>query len=287
MQRSYDIKQYVNVVKANDDFFRQYYFHSIIDLNLIKLDHILKYGILSRREIEKLKLFSFCVHDLDSYDCKNGYDFISLVDYDKLYEFQDFEYGEPKHEPSFNSFFEAFALHTLTSISLLISRDIEVFNVGQRETLFDDEVFARDNIASCFFKGILIPEHLTNLELKEISFLPGDRYCYTLKSINHLVDELERYFGLTIDRKELIDFLKDAWNIFKTGNFAGIRDALIKQRRIYGKDMKDILAYIISDLWKEKTGIENPTYIDIVKYINNGKYPIYEIGGRQLTKLKK
>ena len=56
MVRYYDIGQYIDTVRDNDDFFRNYYFHSIIDLNLVKLDYILKYGILSRTEIEKLKL---------------------------------------------------------------------------------------------------------------------------------------------------------------------------------------------------------------------------------------
>lgn len=55
MFRCYDIGQYIDTVKDNDDFFRNYYFHSIIDLNLVKLDYILKYGILSRKEIEGIK----------------------------------------------------------------------------------------------------------------------------------------------------------------------------------------------------------------------------------------
>ena len=54
--KKYDIGQYIDTVKDNDDFFGNYYFHSIIDLNLVKLDYILKYGILSRKEIEELKL---------------------------------------------------------------------------------------------------------------------------------------------------------------------------------------------------------------------------------------
>ena len=55
--KKYDIGQYIDTVKDNDDFFRNYYFHSIIDLNLVKLDYILKYGILSRKEIEELKYY--------------------------------------------------------------------------------------------------------------------------------------------------------------------------------------------------------------------------------------
>ena len=34
--------RYINTVKDNANFFRKYYFRSIIDLNLAKLDYILK-----------------------------------------------------------------------------------------------------------------------------------------------------------------------------------------------------------------------------------------------------
>jgi len=42
MNKIRDTKQYINTVKSNRDFFESYYYHSIIDLNLIKLDSILK-----------------------------------------------------------------------------------------------------------------------------------------------------------------------------------------------------------------------------------------------------
>ena len=84
MDRIYDIGCFRDTVRSNDSFFRSYLFHSIIDLNLIKLDYILEHGILSRRYIEARNLLSFYVHSLRSYDCKNGFDYISLVDYDKL-----------------------------------------------------------------------------------------------------------------------------------------------------------------------------------------------------------
>ena len=140
MERYYKIDQYINTVEDNDNFFRNYYFHSIIDLNLVKLDYILKYGILSRQEIEKLKLLSFYVHSIKSYGCKNGMNYISLVDYDKLYRVT-FE-----KSPTFSQFFEAFSLHTLTSLSLMINRNTKVNEVGVLESCFDDEVFAYEDL---------------------------------------------------------------------------------------------------------------------------------------------
>lgn len=50
MERYYKIGQYINTVEDNDNFFRNYYFHSIIDLNLVKLDYIFKiWNIITKR----------------------------------------------------------------------------------------------------------------------------------------------------------------------------------------------------------------------------------------------
>lgn len=278
MVRSYDIGKYIDTVKNNDEFFRNYYFHSIIDLNLVKLDYILKYGILSRKQIENLNLLSFYVHIIRSYECKNGMDYISLVDYDKLYRIK----GESK--PSFSKMFEAFSLHTLTSLSLMLDRDIIVNNIGILESCFDDEVFAKEKIDKEHIKGIILPEHLSNKQIKDIPFLPGDHYCYKVKSINHLLDCLEIYFNKKIYRKELLNSVEQAWNIAYEEERPSITLAVKEQKKRYGIDMKDILSAIIHELWEEKTKINNPTYIDIIKYINTD-LPIYEIDSKKLIKL--
>ena len=277
MVRCYDISQYIDTVRDNDDFFRNYYFHSIIDLNLVKLDYILKYGILSRKQIEELKILSFYVHSIRSYDSKNGMDYVSLVDYDKLYRTQ---YGD---KPSFSQLFEAFALHTLTSVSLMIDRSVEVNEVGVLESLFDDEIFAHEKIIREDVKGIILPEHLTNKQLKDIPFLPGDAYCYTPKAINHLLDCLEIYFDKKICREELLKSVGQAWDIAYESSRPSITSAVKEQRKRYGIDMKDVLSSIIHELWKEKTGINNPTYIEIIKYLNKD-LPVYEIGSKKLIK---
>ncbi|MGM9834793.1 MAG: hypothetical protein ACI31M_03340 [Bacilli bacterium] len=277
MIRCYDIGQYINTVKANDSFFRNYYFHSIIDLNLVKLDYILKYGILSRKEIEELKLLSFYVHSIRSYDCKNGMDYISLVDYDKLYR------TKYDKEPTFSQFFEAFSLHTLTSLSLMIDRNIKVNEVGSLESNFDDEVFAYEKITRENIKGIILPEHLTNKQLKDISFLPGDSYCYTPKALNHLLDYLEIYFDKKIYRKELLKSVEQAWNIANESERPSITVAIKSQKERYGVDMRDILSSIIHELWEDKTSINNPTYIEIIKFLNKD-LSIYEIGSKKLIK---
>lgn len=275
--KKYDIGQYIDTVKDNDDFFRNYYFHSIIDLNLVKLDYILKYGILSRKEIEELKLLSFYVHSIRSYDCKNGMDYISLVDYDKLYR------TTYEKEPTFSQFFEAFSLHTLISLSLMIDRDIKVSEVGISESCFDDEVFGFKRIDSKNIKGIILPEHLADKQLKDISFLPGDDYSYTPKDLNHLLDCLEIYFDKKIDREELLISVEQAWNIAYESERPSITVAVKEQRKRYGRDMRDVLSFLIHELWEDKTGINNPTYIKIIEYLNKD-LPVYEIGSKKLIK---
>lgn len=277
MNRCYDIGQYIDTVRNNDEFFRNYYFHSIIDLNLVKLDHILKYGILSRKEIERLKLLSFYVHRSGSYECKNGIDYISLVDYDKLYK------TTYEKEPVFSQMFEAFSLHTLTSLSLMIDRSIKINEVGIRESNFDDEVFAHEKINRENIKGIILPEYLTNKQLKDISFLPGDEYCYTINSLNHLLDCLEIYFNKKINREKLLKSTEQAWNIAYESERTSITTAVKEQKERYGIDMRDVLSSIIDELWQEKTKITNPTYIEIIKYLNND-LPVYEIGLEKVIK---
>lgn len=277
MNRCYDISQYIDTVRNNDKFFRNYYFHSIIDLNLVKLDYILNYGILSRKEIERLKLLSFYVHRSGSYDCKNGIDYISLVDYDKLYKITY------EKEPAFSQMFEAFSLHTLTSLSLMIDRNIKVNEVGIRESNFDDEVFALKKINREDIKGIILPEHLINKQLKDISFLPGDEYCYTVKSLNHLLNCLEIYFNKKINRKKLLESTEEVWNIAYGLERLSITQAIKCQKERHGIDMRDILSSIIHELWEDKTKINNPTYIDIIRYLNKD-LPVYEIGSKELIK---
>ena len=277
MVRSYDIEQYINTVKNNDAFFRNYYFHSILDLNLVKLDYILKHGILSRKEIERLKLLSFYVHDIRSYNCKNGMEYISLVDYDKLYR------TKYEKEPTFSQLFEAFSVHTLTSLSLMVNRNVEVNNKGVLESLFDDEVFAYEKIARENINGIILPEHLTNKKLKDVPFLPGDPYCYTPKALNHLLECLETYFCKTIDKDKLLKSLAQAWDIANESMRPSITTAIRTQKERYGVDLKDVLSSLIQELWEDKTGINSPTYIDIIKYLNKD-LPVYEISSKKLIK---
>lgn len=278
MKKCYDFKDYQNTIAENEQFFRAYYFHSIIDLNLVKLDSILKYGILSRHEIERLKLISFYTHDISDYNCKNGLEYISLVDYDKLLKI------EPLKNQSLNNLFDAFALHTLTSLSLLVDKNITTIKNDSLISYFDDEVFAYDKIDKSHLKGILLPNYLASKELKDIPFLPNDPHSYTLESINHLLDFLDNYFNTSIDRTKLLNATAEAWHIANEFSRPVISSALEIQKTRYGIDMLDVLSSLMQELWSCKTKISYPTYIDIIKYLNHDELPIYEVVEMKLTK---
>ena len=59
MDKNRDIRRYINTVKDNQNFFKNYYYHSLIELNLKKLDSILKNGILCKNLIESKGLPHF------------------------------------------------------------------------------------------------------------------------------------------------------------------------------------------------------------------------------------
>lgn len=281
MERSYDITSYIHTVMDNSDFFKEYYFHSIIDLNLVKLDQILEKGILSKKLIEKYNLLSFYVHSAYSGQCCNGNDYISLVDYNKLYHHDEIN----KFGPSFNLLFEAFSRHTLTSLSLVVDKKIQTFCESVCTDIFDDEVFAFEKIDLDNIKGIILPEHLSNKNLGDIPFLPGDVYCYKSNSVSHLIDCLENYFSKKIDRLELLSKTEELWDIYyKEMECPSICGAIKIQKARYGVDMKDILSLMIKQLWTDRTGIIEPTYMDIIKYINKNNLPIYEIGRQKIIK---
>ena len=275
MDKNRDINRYINTIKENQDFFEKYYYHSIIDLNLIKLDSILQNGILCKYLIESKNLPSLYTHSSNDYDSKNGNNFISLTKY--------------SDKTTFNSLFEAFPFHTLTCLSLLVDKGIPIYKEGDRETFFDDEIFCEDSIDKSKIKGILIPEHLSNLKLSEVNSLPSDLNCYTKTYLNNWLSSVEKYFGNSIPKyyiEELKESYKSLWEILNTFGSPEkwLESAIWKQREKYGKDIKDVLACILEYMWSLKYNDINLKYIDIVNNLNNENIPIYEVGENRLKK---
>lgn len=276
MEKNRDIEKYINTVKDNKDFFKQYYYHSLIDLNLIKLDMILEYGILSKRMIELKRLADVYTHHCDSFDSKNGNDFVSLSEYND--------------DCRFSLLLDSFALHTLTSLSLMVDKDIEVSKKGARMTYFSDEVFCYKYIDKSKISGILLPEHLSNLSIGEVNCLPCDFSCYSKVYINHWLKCMENYFGYKIPNS-YIEELKESYNQLSKiiseyeSPEKWIESIIRTQRKQYGKDIKDILANILDYLWSLKYGLENPKYLDIVMLLNKDNLPVYEVNEKCLRKV--
>lgn len=276
MNKIRDIKKYINTVKENKDFFKKYYYHSLIDLNLIKLDTILKYGILSKKIIESNGVASIYTHSSNDFDSKNGDTFVSLTEY--------------TDDCTFNTLFESFPLHTLTSLSLMVDKNINLSLKGERETYFDDEIFCFNSIDKSKIDGILIPEHLSNLEICNVNCLANDLTCFTKSYINHWLKCIEEYFKRPIPNiyiEELRTSYKQLWDIIKgyESPEKWICLAVETQRGKYGKDLKDILASILQYFWSLKYGVENPKYLDIIMMLNKENLPIYEIKEKCLKKI--
>ena len=271
MKKIRKIDDYKDTVRSNSEFFKNYYYHSIIDSNLIKLECILKYGILSKKLIERNNLIKSYTHQSNDFDSKNGSEYISLSEYSDKCEF--------------SQMFESFSLHTLTSLSLLVDRDIEVLSVGDKETYFDDEIFVKDKIDRDKISGIILPSHLSNQKVSDTCFLANDLSCYTKRYINNLIDYIESYFNKKIDREKLLSSLKELHNILEEYESPErwVDSAHVTQKKRYGLDFRDELATILNELWSERINISNPNYLDIVKYINND-LPIYEIGSTLVKK---
>jgi len=276
MDKISDIKKYISTVKENHDFFKQYYYHALIDLNLIKLDTILQYGIFSKKLIEQNRLTSIYTHSSCDFDSKNGDLFVSLSEY--------------TDSCSFNTMFESFPLHTLTSLSLLINRQIDISKEGTRPTYFDDEIFCFESIDKSKIEAIMLPEHLSSLMISQVNCLPNDLSCYTRNYINNWLKCTEEYFKERIPSSyinELKLSYEQLWNIIKEYESPEkwINSAIKMQREKYGKDLKDILGDILQHLWSSKYGIQNPKYLDIVMILNKQDLPIYEIKEKCLKKI--
>ena len=272
MKKDYNIEKYKDIVLENKDFFKKYYYHSLIDSNLVQLEYILKYGILSKRLIEQKNLVSIYTHNKDSFDSKNGYDYISLSEYSDNCEFV--------------KLFESFTLHTLSSLSLLVDKNIPIVEKGKIETFFDDEIFCKDLISTDKIKGIILPEHLSNKYINEICCLPNDLECYTYKYINHWIDDMEKYFKIELPKDRIIEYLKYFKEIIKDYERPErwVVSALEVEQKKYGLDLRDVLSNTLHELWAIKLGINNPTFINVIEFLNNN-LDIYEIQTKSLKKL--
>lgn len=276
MDKMRDIEKYIDTVKSHSDFFKKYYFHSLIDLNLTKLDSILHHGILSKNLIQQKCLPSLFTHDGRDFDSKNGNTYVSLTQYTNNCEF--------------STMFESFSLHTLTCLSLLVNKSINVEKQGERETFFDDELFCLDSISNSNLEGIILPEHLSTLLISEVNCLPNDLFCYSKSYLDHWIECMQRYFNTALPYEVIVEIKAShgqLWDILEEYENPDrwVQSAIRTQRDQYGKDLKDVLANILQNLWSEKFDISNPIYIDVLMRVNDNQLPVYEIKQKGLKRV--
>lgn len=274
MKKIFKPYSYIETVKLNESFFKKYYFHSILDLNLVKLDFILKHGILCKRLIEESNFPAIYTHSARDFDSKNGSDFISLAEYTDKTEF--------------SKIFESFTIHTLSCVSLLVDRQIKVTKEGERESFFDDEVFCYQAIPKSAIGGILLPEHLTNENIKNVCCLTSDFENYTESFLKSWINSMENYFGQAMNKERVFEKLKELHEIFgecsRPERWVG--SCLEKQREKYGCDLIDVMAKELDCLWQVKLGVQEPKYIDVIDHINQESVPVYELGEKASKKIR-
>lgn len=276
MHKIRNIAKYIDTIEENKVFFKNYYFHALIDLNLVKMDSILQNGILSKKLIEQKNLIDLYTHDERDFDSKNGNSYISLTEY--------------RDHCEFNPMFDSFSCHTLTSISLLVDKSISVAKDGERRSYFDDEVFYPNLIPKSQIEGIILPEHLSELLISQVNCLPNDISCYTREYLNHWIQCMQLYFKKELSKQNISDIKngwEQLWSILEEYESPErwIQSAIRTQHDQYGKDLKDILANILHNLWSEKFGLYNPKYMDILMQINENNLPVYEIKQKCLKRI--
>lgn len=265
---------YSDVVEKNSDFFSSHYFHSLIDLNLVKLDLILRYGILSEALIEEKGLINLYTYDKDEIESKNGNDFVSLSRY--------------TNDCKFDSSFESFTRHALTSLTFLISNNIKISDFGSKMTYFNDELFVMNFIGKENIKGIMVPDSISNLPINKLRCLPQEWKCYTYEYINNWILCMESYFGVRIDKVEIDASLCQARKIFDSYDFPDcfIHKAIREQWYLYGRCLYNVMSDIMMKLWEDKLGVNNPKFMDVVLDINDDRLPVYEIKRDRIRKVR-
>lgn len=269
----YDYRDYEECAKENFDFFQQYKYHSIVDLNLIKMAKVLENGIICRKNLKEYCLYT---EPLNSYACKNGSEYISLSICDGNFPL--------------NPLFDAFAMHALASPTIMIKNDIETQKVGLREG-FDDEIFALGDVSKNNFEGILLPEHLCTKLMSDIAPFFNNCKCLKKEYVEAWITLVENYFQRKIDREKIINMACELdkmslkyFHAHCTPDTAATR-SLEEQKQCYGQDLNEMMALVAQQLWNEKLNQDDVTYIDVIKYINKEELPIHIITKKKIKRI--
>lgn len=265
-------EKYIKLIKDSNNnsvFKNGSIFHSIIDLNLIKLKFILEKGILSQENIEKNNLQALSSHHYNSFDSKNGKKYISVTKFN------------PK--TSNNIMFSSFLLHTLHSVSLIIDNKLQLLNEGVQKSLFDDEFFAEDKIDINYIIGIFVPSHLQEKLIKDIVCIGNDQYCYSINYINAWINLVESFFNYNINKDNILSKLNE-YKYHKINN-PYKKDVILE--KLF--ELRKILSENMQMGWNFMLEKKDVNVIQTIEYINDNSglnLSIYDETGHTLTKQK-
>lgn len=272
--RMYGTYQYT--VNSNKSFFLKYYYHSIVDRNLIKLDLMLQHGILSEHKQVENNVVCLYTEARDRWVCANGSDKISISYFDG--------------KENLLEYFSGFAAHVTKRPSILLNKSsIETIKPKTNSAAFDDELFVKDKIDITSFEGILLPNHLLNLAMTNIKpMIKSERYT-KLNYMKSWLKMVEDYFEIGIDKECILKLSSQLSEIqIKETNCrpGTIDDALNIQQERYGINIEQYMRTIIGNLWDMKLNQKEATYFDVVDYINKDRYPIYVLDETRVRKIR-
>lgn len=273
---SWKYETYQNVVNSYKSFFLKYYYHSIVDRNLIKLDLMLQHGILSEYQQMENSIACLYTEARDTTQCANGSDKISISYFDG--------------KDDLLRFFSGFATHVMNRPSILLNKSsIETIKPDTSSAAFDDELFVKDKIDITSFEGILLPNHLLNLKMSDIKPMFKNIRYSNLEYITSWILMVECYFKTNIDKEYILNLCKQLFEIHvkETDCRPGtIDDALNIQQERCGINIEEYMRNVIGNLWNMKLNQKAVTYLDVVDYINKDKYPIYVLDEARARKIK-
>ena len=238
--------------------------HSV-GFNLQRFVSILNHGIVSKNKARELKLLYS-----KNYKIKGqNDDYISMLQFGLV---------NPNEDIS------AYKLHTIFGISFIIE-DIDF--IDDRDNHFihrSDEVLVKDHISTNMIKGIAIPLNFQNTHLNNLLIIPPDVTSYnSIRDISISYYEFLKSFGYEIDFKEFSSYLNDL--LFLQMNYSSLKELdadefeLNETKEEIRESLSELNKYLGEETSKcfEKLLGFNPTLTEVINYLTNGKYEIYNI----------
>lgn len=235
----------------------EYYYHSITDNNLIKLDLILNFGILSKElQFEKGLAIPYAS---EQYGGNEKYVFLT--------EFNDCSCFALSSEVLKN---------LMKKVSLVVKKEFlrkEKEVKGCYYPIYSDEVLIKDMVDRKNIIGIMVPSALLDKQIRELTCFGRSESCYTKENFSNYFRLLNDYFNVNVDKTEIKEKFASIMSFL---NMCKARSNLIDDiselscHRISGMSFLSYLSLIMQECWNKKLGLNYDVAVrDIVIYIKN------------------